>query len=154
MTWHVYSFCNTVKPVHNSHPWDPQKVAVVQRVAAVQGLVQNSRESQNSGLVGQGIRAGRCWQVAVVQRWLLAQVGLYWQNLLTPLNSYKWHFQILKWMHNPYFCHTHKVEKYCLSCECLILIHLYNSYGNILKHWKDIYVFQFFYKILNRMRRP
>jgi hypothetical protein len=106
------------------------------------------------GLVGQGIWAGRCWQVAVVQRWSLAQVWLYWQNLLTPLNSYKWHFQILKWMHNPYFCHTHKVEKYCLSCECLILIHLYNSYGNILKHWKDIYVFQFFYKILNRMRRP
>jgi hypothetical protein len=33
----------TVKPVHNGHPWDPEKVAVVQRVAPVQGLVQNSR---------------------------------------------------------------------------------------------------------------
>jgi hypothetical protein len=32
---------NTIKPVYNSHPWDPQKVAVVQRVAVVQGLVQN-----------------------------------------------------------------------------------------------------------------
>ncbi len=29
------------------------------------------------GLVRQGIRAGRCWQVAVVQRWPLAQVWLY-----------------------------------------------------------------------------
>ncbi len=39
-------YCNkicTVKPVHNGHPWDPEKVAVVQRVAVVQGLVQNSR---------------------------------------------------------------------------------------------------------------
>ncbi len=34
---------NTVKPVCNSHPWDSKKVTVVQRVAAVQGLVQNSR---------------------------------------------------------------------------------------------------------------
>ncbi len=23
-------FCITVKPVHNDHPWDPQKVVVVQ----------------------------------------------------------------------------------------------------------------------------
>jgi hypothetical protein len=34
---------NTVKPVHNGHPWDPEKVAVVQRVAAVQGWIQNSK---------------------------------------------------------------------------------------------------------------
>ncbi len=29
------------------------------------------------GLVGQGISAGRCWQVSIVQRWPLAQVWLY-----------------------------------------------------------------------------
>jgi hypothetical protein len=31
------NYTGTVKPVHNGHPWDPEKVA------AVQGLVQNSR---------------------------------------------------------------------------------------------------------------
>jgi hypothetical protein len=30
---------NTVKPVYNGHPWDPKKVAIVQRVAVVQRLV-------------------------------------------------------------------------------------------------------------------
>jgi hypothetical protein len=38
----VWKVTCTVKPVHNGHLWDPEKVAVVQRVAAVQGLVQNS----------------------------------------------------------------------------------------------------------------
>jgi hypothetical protein len=40
---HTHIFVYTVKPAYNGHPWDPKKVAVVQRVAAVQGLVQNSR---------------------------------------------------------------------------------------------------------------
>jgi hypothetical protein len=67
---HVYSFCNAVKPVHNSHPWDPQKVAVVQRVAAGQGLVQNSRESHNrfsrAGDSGRSLlTGGRCSEVVV-----------------------------------------------------------------------------------------
>ncbi len=37
------TFWNTVKPVYHGHPWEPEKVAIVKRVAAVQGLVQNSR---------------------------------------------------------------------------------------------------------------
>ncbi len=38
-----YTFWNTVKPVYNGNFWEPKKVAVVKRVAAVQVLVQNSR---------------------------------------------------------------------------------------------------------------
>ncbi len=34
---------NTVKLVYNDHSWDPKKVAVAQRVAVFQRLVQNSR---------------------------------------------------------------------------------------------------------------
>ncbi len=61
---------HTVKPVHNGHPWDPKKVTVVQRVAAVQGLVQNSRESQRklSRAVDSGrslLTGGRCSEVVL-----------------------------------------------------------------------------------------
>jgi hypothetical protein len=64
------SFLYTVKPVHNGHPWDPEKVAVVQRVAAVQGLVQNSRQSHSRFSRARDsdrslLTGGRCSEVAV-----------------------------------------------------------------------------------------
>jgi hypothetical protein len=44
MILHCYfNIKSTVKPVYNGHPWDPEKVTVVQRVAVVQRLVQNTR---------------------------------------------------------------------------------------------------------------
>ncbi len=56
--------------MHSGHPWDPKKVAVVQRVAAVQGLIQNSRESHSrfcrAGDSGQSLlTGGRCSEVIV-----------------------------------------------------------------------------------------
>ena len=43
MILHCYfNIKSTVKPVYNGHPWDPEKVTVVQRVAVVQRLVQNT----------------------------------------------------------------------------------------------------------------
>jgi hypothetical protein len=39
---HLFYSEYTVKPVYNGHPWDPEKVTVVQRVAVVQRLVQNT----------------------------------------------------------------------------------------------------------------
>ncbi len=69
---------HTVKPVHNGTPkkwplfrgWPLFKVwsKILRKVIV--------------GLVGQGIRAGHCWQVAVVQRWPLAQVWLYMDSLI------------------------------------------------------------------------
>ncbi len=67
MLFYVHMY--TVKPVYNGHPWDPKKVAVVQRVAAVQGLVQNSRLSNSTvsraGDLGRSLlTGGRCSEVA------------------------------------------------------------------------------------------
>ena len=47
----------TIKPVHNSHPWDPEKVAVVQRLFRVWSKTIGK---VIVGLVGQGVWAGRC----------------------------------------------------------------------------------------------
>ncbi len=38
-------YASTVKPVYNGHPWDPEKVTVIQKVAVVQRFVQNTRSS-------------------------------------------------------------------------------------------------------------
>jgi hypothetical protein len=63
-------FKHTVKPVYNGHPWDHYKVAVVQRMAVVQRLVQNTRLSftrfSRAGDSGQPyLTGGRCSEVAV-----------------------------------------------------------------------------------------
>jgi len=47
----------TVKPVHNSHPWDLEKVAVVQRLFRVWS---KTISKVIVGLVGQGILGGHC----------------------------------------------------------------------------------------------
>ncbi len=60
----------TVKPVYNGHPWDHQKVAVVQRMAVVQRLVQNTRliytRFSRARDLGRPLQTGgRCSEVAV-----------------------------------------------------------------------------------------
>ncbi len=62
----LYNFSNksTVKPVYNDHPWDPQKVAVVQRWSVFGGFP-----------IKIGIKI--ClpgFSLAVVDRWPLTQV--------------------------------------------------------------------------------
>jgi hypothetical protein len=56
--------------VHNDHPWDSEKAAVVQRVTPVQGLVQNSRLSYSffsrAGDSGRSLlTGGRCSELAL-----------------------------------------------------------------------------------------
>ncbi len=41
----IWVYASTVKPVYNGHPWDPEKVIVIQKVAVVQRLVQHTRSS-------------------------------------------------------------------------------------------------------------
>jgi hypothetical protein len=66
----MFFYLFTVKPVYNGHPWDPEKVTVVQRVAVVQRLVQNTWLSCSmiirAGDLGRSLlTGGRCSEVAV-----------------------------------------------------------------------------------------
>ncbi len=61
-----------VKPVYKGHPWDSEKVVVVQRLRQ-----RCSVYSYCYQIWKIGAQAGRCRQVAVVQRWSLTQVWLY-----------------------------------------------------------------------------
>jgi len=65
---------STVKPVYNDHPWDPKKVTIIPGVVIVLRLGKNTVCAKFIGLVGQGIQAGHCRQVVIVQWWQLAQV--------------------------------------------------------------------------------
>ncbi len=56
---------NTVKPVYNGHPWDPQKAAVVQRWPVFEGFsIKIGIKSNLAGL-----------RLAVVDRWPLFRGG-------------------------------------------------------------------------------
>jgi hypothetical protein len=60
-------FANTVKPVYNGHPWDPKKVAVVQRWPVFGGLsIKIGIKISLAGL-----------RLAVVDRWPLFRGGHY-----------------------------------------------------------------------------
>ncbi len=72
--------------MYNSYPWDPEKVAVFRGWPLFRGC----SKILGKVIVGQGIRAGRCWKVAVVHRWLLAQVWLYYL-LLNAILEYLEH---------------------------------------------------------------
>ncbi len=52
------------KPEYYYHPWDPQKVALNQKVFVVI-------------IAGLGIQASCYWEAAIVQRYSLTQVWLY-----------------------------------------------------------------------------
>jgi hypothetical protein len=61
----IYKGANTVKPVYNGHPWDPQKVAVAQRWPVFGGfLIKIGIKISLAGL-----------RLAVVDRWPLFRGG-------------------------------------------------------------------------------
>ena len=64
----ICQFSSTVKPVYNGHPWDPKIEAVVDRWPLFRGSVYYKK--LKLGLLNGGL----CIQVAVIQRWPLAQV--------------------------------------------------------------------------------
>ncbi len=42
ISYHRYRFINTVKPEHSGHPWDPKKLAVVNRWPLFGGSQKNA----------------------------------------------------------------------------------------------------------------
>ena len=61
---------NTVKPVYNDHPWDPNIVAVVDRWSLFRGHLFYKKSKWD-------LKSGRCRQVVAIWGWSLAQVWLY-----------------------------------------------------------------------------
>ena len=59
--------------MYNDHPWDPKIVAAVDRWSLFRGLIKFNLGLQNGG---------RYRQEVVIRRWLLAQVWLYFENIL------------------------------------------------------------------------
>ena len=60
----------TVKLVHSNHPRDPKLVTVVDKWSLFRGSFMLQKEKMGPK------KGGRCWQVVVIRRWLLAQVWL------------------------------------------------------------------------------
>ncbi len=84
----IQLFITTVKPVYNGHPWDPEKVTVVQRVVVVQRLVQNTRLSCSmfirAGDLGWSLLTGdRCSEVAVSTGLTVYQQNIFSQTTIS-----------------------------------------------------------------------